>query len=170
MRTFIKGYFFVLQYAPFRLAIKPISEAEKHHIASWNGLYRTTKWAISESGTNFSCLWYRVYERVVQTETASIMLDLTFIYISFEKIFCQNSIKKNCKYVPQVFPTKAGIRLENYWQEEWAKARQGCFGRGMMIKPKSVIIPHTVLYILYIHAFSRIFVFYWPLFVLFFLT
>ena len=27
-----KGYFFMLQKAPFRLAIKPISEAEKHHI------------------------------------------------------------------------------------------------------------------------------------------
>ena len=27
-----KGCFFMLQKAPFRLAIKPISEAEKHHI------------------------------------------------------------------------------------------------------------------------------------------
>ena len=28
-----KGYFFTLQKAPFRIAKKPISEAEKHHIA-----------------------------------------------------------------------------------------------------------------------------------------
>ena len=25
--------------------------------------------------------------------------DLTFIYISFAKIFCQNLVKKNCKYI-----------------------------------------------------------------------
>ena len=101
-----KGYFFVLQYAPFRLAIKPISKAEKPHFAPWNGLFRTVKWAISESGTNFSRLWHRVSERVVQTETASTTLYLTFLYISFAKIFCQNFVKKNCKYVPQVFLKK----------------------------------------------------------------
>ena len=165
-----KGHSFALQYAPFRLAIKPISEAEEHHIAPWNGLYCTVKWAISESGTCFSCLWYRVYERVVQTETASTTLYLTFLYISFGKIFCQNSVKKNCKYVPPVFLKKAGIRLENYWQEAWAKPRKGCSGRGMMIEPKSVIIPHTVLYILCIHTFSRLCAFHWHLFVRFFLT
>ena len=30
---YIKGYFPALQKAPFRLAIKPILEDEKHHIA-----------------------------------------------------------------------------------------------------------------------------------------
>ena len=28
---------------------------------------------------------------------SSIVEDLTFVYISFAKIFCQNSVKKNCK-------------------------------------------------------------------------
>ena len=60
-----KGYFFMLQKAPFRLAIKPISEAEKHHIALQNGLFRTAKRAISESGTDFSGLRYGVYQNMV---------------------------------------------------------------------------------------------------------
>ena len=37
-----------------------------------------------------------------------IMLVLTFIYISFTKIFCQNKIKKNCKYVSRMFLGNAG--------------------------------------------------------------
>ncbi len=32
-------------------------------------------------------------------ETPYIMYDLTFIYISFAKIFCQNYVKKNRKFV-----------------------------------------------------------------------
>ena len=32
-----------------------------------------------------------------------IMLFLTFFYISFAEIFCQNKIKKNCKYIPRIF-------------------------------------------------------------------
>ena len=32
-------------------------------------------------------------------ESAFIMSDLTFIDISFAKIFCQNKVKKNRKYV-----------------------------------------------------------------------
>ena len=31
-------------------------------------------------------------------ESTFIMPDLTFIYISFAKIFCQNKVKKNRKY------------------------------------------------------------------------
>ena len=27
-----------------------------------------------------------------------IIYDLTFVYISFAKIFCQNKIKKNCNF------------------------------------------------------------------------
>ena len=34
---------------------------------------------------------------------AFISLNLTFLYISFAKIFCQNLVKKNCKFVPRVF-------------------------------------------------------------------
>ena len=36
------------------------------------------------------------------------------------------------------------------------------------LKPQSAVRPHSFLYILYIHVFSRLFVFYRPLFVRFF--
>ena len=42
-----EGRFPALQYAPFRHAIWPISEAEKHHIVLQYGLNRTAKWALS---------------------------------------------------------------------------------------------------------------------------
>ena len=41
-----------------------------------------------------------------------IMLVLTFIYTSFAKIFCQNKIKKNRKYVTRFFVENARIRRE----------------------------------------------------------
>ena len=41
-----------------------------------------------------------------------IMLVLTFIYTSFAKIFCQNKIKKNRKYVSRFFVKNAHIRRE----------------------------------------------------------
>ncbi len=41
-----------------------------------------------------------------------IMLVLTFIYTSFAKIFCQNKIKKNRKYVSRFFVKNAHIRSE----------------------------------------------------------
>ena len=31
------------------------------------------------------------------------MRDLTFYYIYFSKLFCQNRVKKNCKFVVRVF-------------------------------------------------------------------
>ena len=37
---------------------------------------------------------------------------LTFIYISFAKIFCQNFVKKNCKFVFRVSLKCAGIICE----------------------------------------------------------
>ena len=37
---------------------------------------------------------------MMKSKTGVIMLYLTFLYISFEKIFCQNFVKKNCKYDP----------------------------------------------------------------------
>ena len=40
-----------------------------------------------------------------------ILYGLTFIYISFAKIFCQNTVKKNCKFISQVFVKNADIRL-----------------------------------------------------------
>ena len=32
-----------------------------------------------------------------------ILYNLTFLYISFAKIFCQNNVKKNCKFMSRVF-------------------------------------------------------------------
>ena len=45
-------------------------------------------------------LCYGVYRKAIQPKTGLIMPYLTFLYISFEKIFCQNFVKKKCKYVP----------------------------------------------------------------------
>ena len=43
---------------------------------------------------------------------AFISLNLTFLYISFAKIFCQNLVKKNCKIITRVFVNTlvSGIR------------------------------------------------------------
>ena len=101
-----------MQKAPFRLAIKPISEAEKYHFAPWNGLYRTAKWALSESETNVIGLWYGVYHKTIRAETAFIISVLTFLYTSFAKIFCQNLVKKNCKFVAGVSSHNACIGHE----------------------------------------------------------
>ena len=38
------------------------------------------------------------------------MDDLTFIYISFAKIFCQNNVKKNCKQEVRIYYKYGGIR------------------------------------------------------------
>jgi len=45
------------------------------------------------------------------------MPDLTFIHISFTKIFCQNLVKKNCKYVALVFAENVSIM----WKKEDGK-------------------------------------------------
>jgi len=60
---------------------------------------------------NIFGLRYRVYQKAIQSETCFIMPYLTFLYISFAKIFCQNTVKKNCKFVPWVFIKKADICL-----------------------------------------------------------
>ena len=39
-----------------------------------------------------------------------ILYDLTFIYISFAKIFCQNTVKKNYKFISSVFVKNVDIR------------------------------------------------------------
>ena len=41
-----------------------------------------------------------------------IMPHFTFLYTSFAKIFCQNKIKKNCKFIFQVFFKNTDIRCE----------------------------------------------------------
>ena len=40
-----------------------------------------------------------------------ILYNLTFLYISFAKIFCQNNVKKNRKPVGLVFVKNADDRL-----------------------------------------------------------
>ena len=114
-----KGYLNVLQYAPFRLAKWPISEAEMHHIASRNRLFRTAKRALSERNINIFGLCYRVYENTLWYETALITRVLTFLYISFAKIFCQNKIKKNSKYVSQFSFKNVGIRHKKKHEKIW---------------------------------------------------
>ncbi len=44
-------------------------------------------------------LCYGVYRKAIQTEKGLAMPYLTFLYTSFEKIFCQNFVKKNRKFV-----------------------------------------------------------------------
>ncbi len=39
-----------------------------------------------------------------------ILYDLTFLYTSFAKIFCQNNVKKNCKFMSRVFVKNADNR------------------------------------------------------------
>jgi len=60
-----KRRFFASQYVPFRHAKWPIFGAEIGHIAPWYGLNRAAKWAISESGTNFSGIYYGVPQKTV---------------------------------------------------------------------------------------------------------
>ena len=76
-----------------------LSSCEKHHIAPQYRLYRTAKWALSENKMSIFGLRYGVYEAVVRAEIASIRRDLTSIHTYFTKIFCQNYVKKNRKFV-----------------------------------------------------------------------
>ena len=41
-----------------------------------------------------------------------ILYGLTFLYTSFAKIFCQNNVKKNCKFMSRVFVKNADVRRE----------------------------------------------------------
>ena len=43
---------------------------------------------------------------------ASDMSDLTFIHTSFANLFCQNFVKKNCKFASPVSIKKADVRRE----------------------------------------------------------
>ncbi len=49
---------------------------------------------------------------MIKSKTGFIMSYLTFIYISFAKIFCQNFVKKNRKYVMRVSVRNIGIKQE----------------------------------------------------------
>ena len=67
------------------------------------------KWALSENKMSIFGLCYRVYQGMVHTETGLITYGLTFLYISFVKLFCQNKVKKNCKFVLQFLLKNAGV-------------------------------------------------------------
>ena len=43
---------------------------------------------------------------------ASDMSNLTFIHTSFANLFCQNFVKKNCKFVSSVSIKNADVRRE----------------------------------------------------------
>ena len=60
---------------------------------------------------NFFGLWYRVYQKTIKPGIAPDIPDLTFIYTSFAKIFCQNKIKKNRKFVLRFAIKNSDIRL-----------------------------------------------------------
>ena len=52
---------------------------------------------------DFFGLHYRVCGYAVNAETGFITPDLTFLYISFTNLFCQNLVKKNRKLM-LIFP------------------------------------------------------------------
>ncbi len=94
-----------------------------------NGLFRTAKWAISEHRTHFFGLRYGVYQKAVRTGMGYIMPHLTFVYISFAKIFCQNKVKKNCKHVFKFFTEYDGIRMEKKRGKHLSEGPEACLIR-----------------------------------------
>ena len=66
---------------------------------------------------NLFGLRYGVYQKTVRGKMAYIISVLTFIYTSFAKIFCQNLVKKNCKYVALVFAEN----VNTMWKKEDGK-------------------------------------------------
>ena len=103
------AHFLSLRKAPFRHAKWPILGCDMVLFGLWNRLYCMMKWALSERRTYFFGLWYRVYQKAVLYWISFILYVLTFLYISFAKIFCQNLVKKNCKFVAWVYSVNAGI-------------------------------------------------------------
>ena len=50
LRMFSRRMFIpALQYRPFCITIKPLSECNKHHIGVQKRLYQRLKWAVSQS-------------------------------------------------------------------------------------------------------------------------
>lgn len=135
-----------MQYAPFRHVKWPISWAEMHHITFWYRFNRTSKWAILESKTNGSGLWYRVYEKIIQAEMASEVSNLTFLYICFSNLFCQKIVKKNCKSVVWVFINDADIRNE-YGHEMYVLLLLwwiiGCYNMILSLLSKYAVTAYT---------------------------
>ena len=57
---------------------------------------------------------------------ASDMPDLTFIHTSFAKIFCQDFVKKNCKFASPVSIKKADVRRERRHGNILSDEREAC--------------------------------------------
>ena len=57
---------------------------------------------------------------------ASDMPNLTFIHISFAKIFCQDFVKKNCKFASPVSIKKADVRRERRHGNILSDEREAC--------------------------------------------
>lgn len=68
------------------------------------------KWAISENKANNSGLRYSVHQNKVWSERAIIISDSTFLYVYFPTLFCQNTVKKICKFLVIVFVKNADIK------------------------------------------------------------
>lgn len=78
---------------------------------------------------NNSGLRYRVYAKAFRAGRAFIILDLTFPYVSFPKLFCQNNVKKNRKSVVRVFSKNTDIRRK----EEWLRANKNTQQHGLCL-------------------------------------
>ena len=74
---------------------------------------------------NIFGLCYGVYQKTICTGTGLITFYLTFLHTSFEKIFCQNLVKKNCKFVAGVFSHNACIGHE---KDSGSARRTGYYG------------------------------------------
>ena len=87
--------FSVLRKAPFLHVILPVSWPEMHNITPSNGRNHGLKRALSECQVCHSALHCRVYKKSVWLEMGFIVLDLTFLYISFAIFFCQKKSRKS---------------------------------------------------------------------------
>ena len=57
---------------------------------------------------------------------ASDMPDLTFIHTSFANLFCQNFVKKNCKFVSSVSIKNADVRREKRYGNILSDEPEAC--------------------------------------------
>ena len=57
---------------------------------------------------------------------ASDMPNLTFIHTSFANLFCQNFVKKNCKFASPVSIKKADVRREKRYGNILSDEPEAC--------------------------------------------
>lgn len=72
------------------------------------------KLALSECQMSCSGLHSWVYKNVSLYEMAFVIPDLKFRHVPFAILFCQNIVKKICKFVMRVFNEKHDIFFEKY--------------------------------------------------------